>query len=76
MFINRPVLFCGLWAAWLSIALPARAQSPTRPPATVGLLRELNASVEELTARVSMSVVQVLVTGYGPVDERTSPERA
>ena len=50
---------------------PAFAQSATRPHADASLLRELNASVEELTARVSLSVVQVLVTGYGPIDEPT-----
>jgi serine protease Do len=72
--INRPVLFGGLSVAWLLAALPVSAQSAGRPPATIGLLRELNASLEELTSRVSMSVVQVLVTGYGPVDERTSAE--
>lgn len=32
---------------------------------------DLNASVEELTRRVSSRVVQVLVTGYGPIDQRS-----
>jgi serine protease Do len=50
-------------------ASPLSAQSAT-PPRASTLLRELNASVEELTTRVSTSVVQVLVTGYGAVDER------
>lgn len=34
-------------------------------------LQELNRSVESLVARVSRSVVQVLVTTYGPVNERS-----
>jgi serine protease Do len=60
-----------LAAAWMLIASPLSAQSAAPPRATASLLRDLNKSVEELTKRVSMSVVQVLVTGYGPVDERT-----
>jgi serine protease Do len=59
-----------LCAAGVLIASPAAAQRAARPASTT-LLRDLNASVEELTSRVSMSVVQVLVTGYGPVDERS-----
>jgi serine protease Do len=72
VLLNRPGAFCTLCAAWLLIAAPAFAQSTVRPRPAASLLRELNASVEELTARVSSSVVQVLVTGYGPVDERTA----
>jgi serine protease Do len=58
-----------LFAAAMLNASPLSAQSAPRPIAST-LLRELNTSVEELTTRVSTSVVQVLVTGYGPVDER------
>jgi len=50
---------------------PAFAQGTARPTPTAGLLKELNASVEGLTERVSLSVVQVLASGYGSVDERT-----
>ena len=67
-------LFCRLSAISLLVSSPAFAQSPARPAATAGLLRELNASVEDLTARVALSVVQVVVTGYGAVDERTRGE--
>jgi serine protease Do len=63
-----------LVAVCLSIASPVAAQSAARAGTTGGSLRELNASVEDLTARVSLSVVQVLVTGYGAVDERTRGE--
>jgi serine protease Do len=60
-----------LCAAGILIAAPAGAQNAAHPPGAIGLLRELSASVEELTTRVSPSVVQVMVTGYGPVNERT-----
>jgi serine protease Do len=69
---NRPGAFCRLSAAGFLIAAPAWAQNAVHQPAPASLLRQLNASVEELTARVSSSVVQVLVTGYGPVDEPTA----
>ena len=69
-----------LWVATVLItspliASPASAQSATRPPASPTLLREFSASVEELAGRVSPSVVQIVVTGYGPVDERSRRER-
>jgi serine protease Do len=70
VLFNRPGALLRLCGAWILIAAPVSAQSAVRPPA-VNLLRDLNASVEDLTARVSPSVVQVLVTSYGPVDERT-----
>jgi serine protease Do len=63
-----------LSAVLLAIASPAFAQGAERPTATAGLLRDLNASVEDLTARVALSVVQVVVTGYAAVDERTRGE--
>src|SRR5258705_3807843 len=61
--------------ACLLIASPVAVQGQTPPPGSSSLLRDLSASVEELTRRVSTSVVQVLVTGYGLVDE-TSQGRA
>jgi serine protease Do len=57
-------------AAGVLMASPASAQRAVRPASTT-LLRDLSASVEELTSRVSPSVVQVLVTGFGPVGERS-----
>ena len=56
------------------IPVAAFAQNAARRNADVSLLRNLNASVEDLTARVASSVVQVVVTGYGAVDERTRGE--
>jgi serine protease Do len=63
----RRVGSAGLGVLWVLMAAPAFAQHSPSPP---NLLRDFNASVEDLTSRVSLSVVQVLVTGYGPVDER------
>ena len=71
MCSNRPGALGLPWAACLLVASPVFAQSAGRPPVAASLLRDLSASVEELTTRVSVSVVQVLVTGYGAVDERS-----
>ena len=46
---KRFTRLCGLSAAWLLAASPGFAQTARRPSTTVGLLRELNASVEDLT---------------------------
>src|ERR1700681_121349 len=63
------ILIC---AVCMCPPLAARgAQSPKQPSAATNPLRDLNASVEELTKQVSLSVVQVLVTGYGPMDDRS-----
>ena len=75
MFFNRHGAFVWLCAACLLTASPVGAQDATPPPITSTLLRNLSASVEELTRRVSMSVVQVLVTGYGLVDESSQGHR-
>lgn len=60
-----------LCAAGILIASPLFAQSAAHPPAPTSLLRDFSASVEELEASLP-SVVQVLVTGYGPVDGSSS----
>ena len=70
MFFHRRGVRVWLCAPFLLLASPLAAQTPARRPPAPSLLRDLNASVEELTARVSTSVVQVLVTGYGAVDGR------
>jgi serine protease Do len=64
----------GLSAIFLLAGSPAFAQNSVRPTVSTGLLRELNASVEGLTQRVALSVVQVLASGYGSVDERNRGE--
>src|SRR5471032_723765 len=70
VYSNRPGAIVLLWTACLLMASPLSAQDAKRP-AAASLLRDLSESVEELTTRVSVSVVQILVTGYGPIDERT-----
>src|SRR5260221_5230084 len=65
-------------ACWL-IATFAQAQSPDagRPLATdkpvaarsSNFLRELDSSLEAVVAKVSPAVVQIVVTGYGPLED-------
>ena len=60
----RPLL-AGLSCVFLGSAAPrARAQDRLSDD-----LRKLNQSVDALIKRVSPSVVQILVTGYGPLEE-------
>jgi serine protease Do len=70
VFISRSTPILTLCVVSMLITSLLSAQSATRPSVAASLLRDLNRSVEELTTKVSMSVVQVLVTGYGPVDDR------
>jgi serine protease Do len=66
--------------ACLLLATFARAQSPdTRrpaaadkpePPKSSTFLRELNSSLEAVVAKVSPAVVQIMVTGYGPLEDQ------
>jgi serine protease Do len=67
---RESTIVASLCAAWMLIAPPVAAQGATHPRAVTNPLRAFNESVQALSARVSQSVVQVLVTGYGPVDER------
>src|SRR5271166_5683433 len=67
--------------ACLLMATFAQAQAPgshtsgdaltdsPRAPRSANLLRELDSSLETLVAKVSPAVVQIMVTGYGPVEE-------
>jgi serine protease Do len=66
---KRLSLVSGLCGVSLLFSSPVLAQRAAPAPANV--LRDLSASIESLTGRVSLSVVQILVTGYGPVDERS-----
>jgi serine protease Do len=54
-------------ACALAYATPARAQSPD--DSSSDTLHKLNESVDSLIKKVSPSVVQILVTGYGPLEE-------
>ena len=65
---TRPMTAATFGVALLLVsARPARAQQAA---AGLDALQQLNGSVTALVARVSQSVVQVLVTSYGPVDEQ------
>ena len=41
----------------------------TRPAEPPAVLQQLNSAIEQLTARISPAVVQILVTGYGALEE-------
>jgi serine protease Do len=46
------------------------------PSSTPGVLAELNDALEGLAAKVSPAVVQILVTGYGPLQEEDKSQTA
>jgi serine protease Do len=50
--------------------------SGTRPAEPPPVLQQLNSAIEQLTARISPAVVQVLVTGYGPLEENNRGQTA
>jgi serine protease Do len=77
MCLTRQRSLLWTYAAWMFVASPVGAQSTKQPPAATNALRDLNASVQDLTKQVSLSVVQVLVTGYGygPIDDRSREAR-
>jgi serine protease Do len=52
-----------------------KAVSP-RPDEAPQVLQQLNSALESLTAKVSPAVVQVLVTGYGAVEQSNRSETA
>lgn len=62
---NGRILLASLALCFLAPAL-VRAQAQSR---TTDELRKLNESVDALIKRISPSVVQILVTGYGPLEE-------
>lgn len=49
------------------------ATHPAEPPR---VLEQLDSAIEELTARISPAVVQILVTGYGTVEEKNQAQTA
>jgi serine protease Do len=51
----------------------ASEAKPAEPP---GVLAQLNGALENLAARVSPAVVQILVTGYGPLREEDKSQTA
>jgi serine protease Do len=52
---------------------PAAESKPSEPP---NVLVQLNGALESLAARVSPAVVQILVTGYGPLREEDRSQTA
>ena len=48
----------------------------TRPAEPPAVLQQLNSAIEQLTARISPAVVQILVTGYGAVEENNRGQTA
>ncbi len=51
----------------------AAGTRPAEPPA---VLQQLNSAIEQLTARISPAVVQILVTGYGTLEENNHRQTA
>lgn len=47
-----------------------------KPPEPPGVLDQLNGALESLAAKVSPAVVQILVTGYGPLKEEDRSQTA
>jgi serine protease Do len=45
-------------------------------PADPQVLRQLNSAIEQLTTRISPAVVQILVTGFGPLEENSHGQTA
>jgi len=48
----------------------------TRPAEPPAVLQQLNSAIEQLTARISPAVVQILVTGYGTLEESSRGQTA
>jgi serine protease Do len=58
-----------------SVFAPASLHAQTQPETDRRrLLDQFSESLQELTARVSPAIVQVLVTGYGPLEEKNKSE--
>jgi len=57
-------------------AQPNNSQAGTRPTEPPRVLQQLNSAIEELTARISPAVVQILVTGYGPLEQGRQAQTA
>src|SRR6266478_5677967 len=76
---------CGI--ACLLLAASAYAQTALRPfadaeavrlnaPRSASLLRDLDSSLEQVVAKVSPAVVQIVVTGYGPLEDHGHSDTA
>ncbi|HYL67896.1 MAG TPA: trypsin-like peptidase domain-containing protein, partial [Candidatus Limnocylindria bacterium] len=65
----RSLLFATFFLAASSLPAQTQPENDRRR-----LLEQFSESLDELTARVSPAIVQVLVTGYGPVEEKNKGE--
>src|ERR1035437_5881318 len=84
----RILIFVVLWpgggALPQSRQPPATPDSPqkkegrgeSKPAEPAGILVQLNGALESLAGRVSPAVVQILVTGYGPLREQDKSQTA
>jgi len=63
-------------AAAQSSGQNARNQSEARSTETASVLVQLNTALEDLAAKVSPAVVQILVTGYGTAREQERSQTA
>jgi serine protease Do len=63
-------------ASGLAAVDKPKQAAETRPGPPPETLVQLNGALEALAAKVSQGVVQVLVTGYGPVEESSRAETA
>jgi len=83
--LSASAVACSIWFITLGTAQPTTTQSAvptesgraqpnssprgTRPAEAPRVLQQLNSAIEDLTARISPAVVQILVTGYGPLEQ-------
>jgi serine protease Do len=68
--VSFPVAGTAAMAAQHTDRRPATSTPTPTPAPSVSPLRALDASIQQLTKQVSLSVVQIFATGYGPVGDR------
>jgi len=78
LMLCKSILACLLAAVLSFFASPLCAQTSTSTPdnSRADLLKQLSNSINNLTSRVSPSVVQVLVTGLRAVEQKDEDETA
>jgi serine protease Do len=68
-FRGRPTLLARMWVLASALAIiPLCVPAPRAQERSEDALHKLNESVDALIRKVSPSVVQILVTGYGPLE--------
>ena len=71
----KRVLLLSVCLIWLSITLTASAQTPNHNR-DFDALHQFNSAVRKLVSQVTPSVVQVVATGYGPVESSSGNSSA